>query len=71
MPATPYMLDVADERGLMIQDETAIRGSNNRENFVAGRDNMIKHLADLVKRDRNHASVIRWSQANEPWSRSS
>ena len=28
------MLDVADEMGLMIQDETAIRGSNNRENFV-------------------------------------
>ena len=34
VPATPYMLDVADEMGLMIQDETAIRGSNNRENFV-------------------------------------
>ena len=66
IPATPYMLDVADEMGLMIQDETAIRGSNNRENFVAGRDNMVKHLADLVKRDRNHASVLRWSQANEP-----
>ena len=66
VPATPYMLDVADERGLMIQDETAIRGSNNRENFAAGRANMVKHLADLVKRDRNHASVLRWSQANEP-----
>jgi hypothetical protein len=67
IPATPYMLDVADELGLMIQDETAIRGSNNRENFIIGRDNMIKHLADLVKRDRNHASVLRWSQANEPF----
>ena len=66
LPATPYMLDVADELGLMIQDETAIRGSNNRENFVTGRDNMVKHLADLVGRDRNHASVLRWSQANEP-----
>ena len=66
IPATPYMLDVADEMGLMIQDETAIRGSNNRENFITGRDNMLKHLADLVKRDRNHASVLRWSQANEP-----
>ena len=28
--------------------------------------NMIKHAADLVQRDRNHASVLRWSQANEP-----
>ena len=66
VPATPYMLDVADERGLMLQDEPAIRGSNNRENFTTGRDNMVKHLADLVKRDRNHASVLRWSQSNEP-----
>lgn len=66
LPATPYMLDVADELGLMIQDETAIRGSNNRQNFDTGRDNMVEHLADLVLRDRNHASVLRWSQANEP-----
>ncbi|ROQ04633.1 glycosyl hydrolase family 2 [Rathayibacter sp. PhB93] len=66
IPATPYMLDVADELGLMIMDETAIRGSNNRENFTEGRDNMVSHLADLVTRDRNHASVVRWSQANEP-----
>ena len=66
LPATPYMLDVADELGLMIQDETAIRGSNNRQNFDTGRDNMVKHLSDLVLRDRNHASVLRWSQANEP-----
>lgn len=66
LPATPYMLDVADELGLMIQDETAIRGSNNRENFDTGRADMVEHLSDLVRRDRNHASVLRWSQANEP-----
>ncbi|MFG2003918.1 glycoside hydrolase family 2 TIM barrel-domain containing protein [Spirillospora sp. NPDC048911] len=66
VPATPYMLDVTDELGLMIQGETAIRGSNNRENFVTGRANMVQHLADVVVRDRNHASVLRWSQANEP-----
>lgn len=68
LPASPYMLDVADELGLVIQDETAIRGSNDRQNFEAGggRANMVDHLADLVLRDRNHASVLRWSQANEP-----
>jgi hypothetical protein len=66
IPATPYMLDVADEMGLMILDETAIRGSNNRENFTTGRDAMLQHAADLVQRDRNHAAVLRWSQANEP-----
>ena len=52
--------------GLMVIDETAIRGSNSRENFTAGNDNMVKHLADLVKRDRNHPAMIRWSQSNEP-----
>jgi hypothetical protein len=66
LPGTPYMLDVADQMGLMIIDEPAIRGSNNRQNFITGRDNMVKHLGDLVQRDRNHASVVRWSQANEP-----
>jgi hypothetical protein len=65
-PATPYMLDTADEMGLMIIDETAIRGSNGLQDFVAGHDNMIYHATDLVLRDRNHPSVIRWSQSNEP-----
>ena len=48
-------------------DETAIRGSNLRETFAGdARANMTQHLRDLVLRDRNHASVLRWSQANEP-----
>src|SRR3712207_1071308 len=66
IPASPYMLDVADERGLMIIGETAIRGSQQRQDFTEGRDNMLAHARALVERDRNHASVLRWSQANEP-----
>jgi Glycosyl hydrolases family 2, TIM barrel domain/Glycosyl hydrolases family 2, sugar binding domain len=67
VPWTPYMLDVADEKGLMVLDETAIRGSNLRETFAGDAlANMTGHLRDLVVRDRNHASVLRWSQANEP-----
>jgi Glycosyl hydrolases family 2, TIM barrel domain len=67
VPWTPYMLDVADELGLMVLDETAIRGSNLRETFAGDAlPNMQQHLHDLVLRDRNHASVLRWSQANEP-----
>ena len=65
-PASPYMLDVADEMGLMIIDETAIRGSNSTQDFAAGHDNMVNHARALVLRDRNHPAVIRWSQANEP-----
>ncbi len=66
--ASPYMLDVADEMGLMVLDETAIRGSNVRQNFATGKANMLNDARDLVLRDRNHASVLRWSQANEPTS---
>ncbi|MEV4512608.1 RICIN domain-containing protein [Dactylosporangium sp. NPDC049525] len=65
-PASPYMLDVADEMGLMLIDETAIRGSSNLQDFVAGHDNMVNHARALTLRDRNHPAVIRWSQSNEP-----
>ncbi|MGW6928599.1 RICIN domain-containing protein [Lentzea sp. NPDC054927] len=65
-PASPYMLDVADEMGLMIIGETAIRGSSGKQDWIAGHDNMVNHARALVLRDRNHPAVIRWSQANEP-----
>ena len=65
-PAPPYMIDVADEMGFMIIDETAIRGSNNDQDFSAGVDNMVAHLDALIRRDRNHPSIIRWSTCNEP-----
>jgi hypothetical protein len=64
-PASPYMLEVADEMGLMIIDETAIRGSNGDQDFVNGLPNMLSHADALVRRDRNHPAVVRWSQANE------
>jgi hypothetical protein len=68
-PASPYMLDVADEMGFMIIDETAIRGTNGDQDFApapGGEPNMLGHAQALVRRDRNHHSVIRWSQCNEP-----
>src|SRR3954468_10311234 len=67
-PASPYMLDVADEMGLLIIDETGIRGSNSLQDFVAGHDNMDDPPRALTLRDRNHPAVIRWSQSNEPGS---
>ncbi|MEV0531447.1 RICIN domain-containing protein [Kitasatospora sp. NPDC050463] len=65
-PGSPYMLDVADEMGLMVIDETAIRGSSNLQDFVNGHDNMVNHARALTLRDRNHPAVVRWSQSNEP-----
>ncbi|MGW3890431.1 RICIN domain-containing protein [Micromonospora chokoriensis] len=67
-PASPYMLDVADEMGLMVIDETAIRSGS--QDFVSGRTNMVAHARALTLRDRNHPAIIRWSQINEPTSNS-
>ncbi|MEK8110580.1 glycoside hydrolase family 2 TIM barrel-domain containing protein [Micromonospora sp. M12] len=55
-PGSPYMLDVADEMGLMIIDEVAIRGSQSSQEWQnsVGRDNMVNHARALVLRDRNH-----------------
>ncbi|MFD9357284.1 RICIN domain-containing protein [Streptomyces sp. NPDC060031] len=64
-PGSPYMLDVADEMGLMVIDETAIRGTCSCQDFVAGHDNMVNHAVALTLRDRNHPAIIRWSQSNE------
>lgn len=64
--ASPYMLDTADELGLMLMGETSIRGSNGDEDFVNGHDNMVNHAKAMVLRDRNHPAIIRWSQSNEP-----
>lgn len=63
--AAPYMIDVADELGLMLIGETAIRGSNDTQDFVVGHDNMVGHAQAMVLRDRNHPAIVRWSQSNE------
>jgi hypothetical protein len=65
-PVTPYMLQVCDQKGLMVMEETAIRGSNNDQDFILGFNNMVNHLIALFTRDRNHASIVRQSQSNEP-----
>ena len=67
IPATPYMLDVCDALGLMLVDESPLRGSEGGEDFQNGHDNMLNMDRELVRRDRNHPAVVIWSAANE-WS---
>jgi hypothetical protein len=67
IPATPYMLDVCDERGLMLVEESPLRGSEGGEDYADGKTNMLNMDRELVLRDRNHPSVVIWSAANE-WS---
>ena len=56
-PASPYMLDVADEMGLMIIGEVAIRGSQSSQEWreSVGRNNMV-----------NHARALVWARSHDP-----
>lgn len=68
--AEPYptrYLDIADEEGMLIVDETAIYGSGktmqaDHPDYLA---NCEAHIRRLLRRDRNHPSVILWSLQNE------
>ncbi|MBI5830747.1 MAG: beta-galactosidase [Armatimonadetes bacterium] len=60
-------LDLADEMGLMVLDETAMFGSSLRLNFAepTAWDRFAENYDSLVRRDRNHPSVFGWSWGNE------
>ena len=55
-PPTPELLDACDRMGVMVMDETRMMSSSPEG---------LSQLERLVKRDRNHPSVIIWSLANE------
>ena len=67
IPVTPYMLDVCDDLGLMLVEESPLRGSEGGEDFHAGHDVMLNMDREIAHRDRNHPAVVVWSAANE-WS---
>jgi beta-galactosidase len=55
-PPTPELLDACDRLGMVVMDETRMF-SSDREG--------LSQLSRLVRRDRNHPSVILWSTGNE------
>lgn len=66
-PAPRFFLDLADEMGVCVLDEAAIFGSSISLNLKEPQTwtRLQNHVDDLVRRDRNHASVFGWSVANE------
>ncbi|HEY5913655.1 MAG TPA: glycoside hydrolase family 2 TIM barrel-domain containing protein [Verrucomicrobiae bacterium] len=67
MPAPPHVLDVCDELGMLVIDESAIYASwqmlmPEHPDWMA---QCREHLTRWVRRDRNHPSVILWSAENE------
>lgn len=63
-PHNEFMARVADELGLMLWEEVPVYWTIQWEN-PATLANAKAQLTDLVVRDRNRASVIVWSVANE------
>lgn len=68
--ANPYpevFLDTADEQGILIIDESALWCLSDQ--YRLGEDefwiNAQEHTETLVKRDRNHPSLVIWSVENE------
>ncbi len=57
-PMTPELLDACDRLGMLVIDETRLMGIN---------DYHLSQLTRMVRRDRNHPSIILWSLGNEEW----
>jgi beta-galactosidase len=55
-PPTPEFMDACDRMGMLVMDETRMMSSNPEG---------ISELERLIKRDRNHPSVVIWSLGNE------
>jgi len=67
-PPAPELLEIADRRGILIMDEafdvwrSSKRGDDYSQIFNEWHE---RDLQALVRRDRNHPSVIIWSIGNE------
>ena len=66
-PYTEEFYHLTDELGVAVIDEVPAVGLAQRDNFNNITLNLHKNLhRELYNRDKNHASVIAWSLANEP-----
>lgn len=66
-PYSEQMVQVADQTGFLIIDETPAVGLFFAEPGLERRNEVCKqYIRELIDRDKNHPSVIMWSIANEP-----
>jgi len=68
-PYPSFYLDVADEMGILVLDETAVWASDGGPKLddPAFWLDTKTHLSQLILRDRNHPAVFGWSISNEVW----
>ena len=57
-PMTPELLDACDRLGILVIEENRLTGINKEH---------VDLLERMIKRDRNHPSIILWSVGNEEW----
>ncbi len=57
-PMTPAVLDICDREGILVIDENRLMGINEEH---------LRLLERMIRRDRNHPSIILWSDGNEEW----
>jgi beta-galactosidase len=67
-PPSPELLDLADEMGLLVMDEAfdmwgKVKIRNGHGKYFAEWGE--RDLRDMIRRDRNHPSVVLWSIGNE------
>ncbi|MET9545207.1 glycoside hydrolase family 2 TIM barrel-domain containing protein [Streptomyces sp. NPDC006627] len=68
-PDHPRWLELCDEYGLYVIDETNLETHGVRDRLPASRpewtDACVDRLRSMIERDKNHACVIAWSLGNE------
>jgi beta-galactosidase len=67
MPYPTFYLEVADEMGVCVLDESAIWASHCQYNYdePVTWERFYQHVSCLIQRDRNFPSVMGWSVENE------
>lgn len=72
-PPAPALLDLADRMGFVVMDEIFDEWKRNKTHFGYGQffdEWSERDTRDMVRRDRNHPSVVMWSIGNEIWEQS-
>ena len=65
-PPVPWLLDMADETGLLLIGAPALECMNEKPAIAGQMNRRVFHeIEAMVRRDRNHPSIIMWELFNE------